>query len=1009
MEGSCSDEPLPGVAHGGPRRVAIIPARDAGDVGPTVTAVLASGRIDRCVVVDDGSTDDTAARAAAAGADVLVLHHNVGKGGAVRAAVDHTPDADVYLLLDADLGPTAGAAVDLLDPVEAGSADLSIAVFPPAGGRAGFGIVKRWTTRAVERLSGYRPTEALSGQRAVRADLLRALVLAPRFGLEASMTVDAVRRGAVVVEIPLPLDHAHTGRDLAGFRHRGAQAVDIARGLLGRVGTVRTRRAAMACVAALVLMAAIVPSWNRVGGGDPLESADPGPTAAAPGRSVVLVTVSNTSLADLDRGVMPNIARLLGSTGGALTPRIPTGSQDQAAAYASLGAGGPVVLEASDGGGRADVGAFAGPAPWMPPDEPEVTLRPQPDGGAVVVAERRPAHRANAFGSAGALGDALRAAGMSTTYLGARSDTVADPGPGTDPVAAPATGALAVADSQGRLGRAVPGAMPPTPGPAADAAAAALSAEVGVATRTSGLVMVDAGGSQEPWPSGVAMGAEDRAQRHERRLDQVRVADALVGRIVADHPGLLVVVVGVAPASHWRLTPIAVAGDRSGALWSPSTQRAGLSVLTDVAPTLLSALGVAVPDSMVGRPLAVSSEPSDLGAVRELHERTVMREGLTGTLTVAFIVVQAVLYAAALVALAARRGRSRSRSSASRSPASHPSPTPSTWAGRLLALTERLALACAALPAVTFLYRLAPVPLQRPAIAATAIAVGSTASAAVALRFRRHPLSPLVAIAAATVAVMAFDAASGGMLQDLSLFGYTPLTAARYYGMGNLGFAVLGAAVIVVAGSWVASQQVRGDGVFAASCLFAVITVLQVAPMMGADFGGALVLVPTAILAATAWAGVSIRPRRVLAAGAGTLAVVAVLGALDATVGSGSHVGRFVTAGPQGMLSVVERKLDSNLRVLTTSTWTWTLVIVGLFALGASLIAGRRAGWFDRSPAWRTTLVTLAGFGVAGGLANDSGVAIPAMVAVFVGALLLVVSGRRPFEAPRVLGSPGSG
>ena len=42
-------------------------------------------------------------------------------------------------------------------------------------------------------------------------------------------------------------------------------------------------------------------------------------------------------------------------------------------------------------------------------------------------------------------------------------------------------------------------------------------------------------------------------------------------------------------------------------------------------------------------------------------------------------------------------------------------------------------------------------------------------------------------------------------------------------------------------------NQVRGDGVFAAGCLFVAITVLQVAPAMGADFGGALVIVPTGV------------------------------------------------------------------------------------------------------------------------------------------------------------------
>ncbi|UDY35254.1 glycosyltransferase [Dermatobacter hominis] len=961
--------------------VAVVPARDAGDVGRTVSSVLATGRVDRCVVVDDGSVDDTAERARAAGAEVLVLPHNLGKGGAVRAAIDHTPEAGTYLLLDADLGGTAGRAVGLLDPVLAGTADLAIAVFPPAAGRGGFGTVKRGTTRAIQRLCGYTPVEALSGQRAVRADVLRRLVLAPRFGLEASMTVDAIRAGCRVVEVPLALEHEHTGRSLAGFRHRGAQAVDIVRGLAARVGTVRSRRVGMLAVAAAVLLAAAVPAWGRGGGGSPV--------AASSSRSMVLVTVSNTSLADLDRGVMPNIARLLGSTGGALTPRIPTGSEDQAASYASLGAGGPVTMGARGGDEPVAVGAW--PTPWLPPTAPEVAVVAQPDGSARVVSRRVPQRRTNAYGTAGALGDALHEAGLSTTYLGARTDGPTDLATGRRAV--PATGALALADADGRIDRAVPGELAPAPGPFAALGAARVSAEVGAAAATPGVVLVDAGGSQEPWPADRAMTAADRAARHERRLDQVRVADDLVGRIVTDHPDLLVVVVGVAPASHWRLTPIAVAGERAGAIWSPSTQRAGLSVLTDVAPTVLGALGVEVPTTMVGRPLAVSSEPSDLAAVQELHERTVLREGLSGSITVAFIVVQAIVYAAALVALSGARRRRRDGTG----------PAKGSWPGRLLSVTERLALACAGLPAVTFLYRLAPVPLQQPAVAATGIALGATAVAAVAVRFRRHPLSPLVAVAAVTLVIMVVDAASGGVLQDLSLFGYTPLTAARYYGMGNLGFAVLGAAVIVVAGSWVASQQVRGDGVFAAACLFAVVTVLQVAPVMGADFGGALVLVPTAVLAATAWSGVRIGVRRVLLAGAATLGVVLVLGALDATVGSGSHVGRFVSSGPAAMAEVVHRKIDSNVRVLTTSTWTWAVVVVGVFALGAALLAGRRAGRFERSPAWRTTLAVLVGFGVAGGLANDSGVAIPAMVAVFVGAFLLVVSARRPFEAPRVL------
>lgn len=49
-------------------------------------------------------------------------------------------------------------------------------------------------------------------------------------------------------------------------------------------------------------------------------------------------------------------------------------------------------------------------------------------------------------------------------------------------------------------------------------------------------------------------------------------------------------------------------------------------------------------------------------------------------------------------------------------------------------------------------------------------------------------------------------------------------------------------------------------------------------------------------------------------------------------------------------------------------------------------------------------MVGLVGFGILGGLANDSGIAIPAMVCVYIGAMLLLLARRRPFATPLVVG-----
>lgn len=247
------------------RVVAVVPAKDRADtVGPTVRALLGIDAVSLVVVVDDGSGDGTAEVAREAGASVLRLAHNVGKGAAVAAGVHEVEEADVFLLVDADVGASAAGASALLEPVLAGRADMTIAVLPPAGRRGGLGMVRRMAAAGIRRATsgdgrpGFEATAPLSGQRAVRAPLLRRLVFAPRFGLEVGLTIDAVRDGATVLEVPVAMDHRHTGRRLAGFSHRGRQGLDIARALWPRLARARTR---VALVAALAVAAATLAWW----------------------------------------------------------------------------------------------------------------------------------------------------------------------------------------------------------------------------------------------------------------------------------------------------------------------------------------------------------------------------------------------------------------------------------------------------------------------------------------------------------------------------------------------------------------------------------------------------------------------------------------------------------------------------------------------------------------------------------------------------------------------------
>lgn len=220
------------------RVVALVAARDEGDrIGETVTALLALEPVAEVVVVDDGSRDETAPRSLAAGATVLRLDRARGKGRALEGALARLRDraADVWLLADGDLAETAASLDVVLAPVIAGEADLAIATFPP-GQAGGFGLVKRAARHAIRLGSGRDVQEPLSGQRALTAEALEAVrPLARGFGVETAMTIDAVRAGLRVLEVPAELGHRPTFRDVRGFAHRGRQGWDILRATLPRM------------------------------------------------------------------------------------------------------------------------------------------------------------------------------------------------------------------------------------------------------------------------------------------------------------------------------------------------------------------------------------------------------------------------------------------------------------------------------------------------------------------------------------------------------------------------------------------------------------------------------------------------------------------------------------------------------------------------------------------------------------------------------------------------------
>ena len=223
-----------------PATIAIVAAHHEADrVGATIESLRAAMPGVQIWVADDASTDGTSDAVLAAGAQLVRRGRSHGKGGNMTAAAeavlgDPAAAGAIVLLCDGDLAESAGELSKLVGAVRAGAGDIAIATFRMRVG-GGFGIVVRFSRWAIARRCGFRARAPISGQRAMHADVLRSLIpFAAGYGMEAGMTIDAVRSGFSVEEVELDLAHRATGRSLGGFAHRARQLLDIGRAYAAR-------------------------------------------------------------------------------------------------------------------------------------------------------------------------------------------------------------------------------------------------------------------------------------------------------------------------------------------------------------------------------------------------------------------------------------------------------------------------------------------------------------------------------------------------------------------------------------------------------------------------------------------------------------------------------------------------------------------------------------------------------------------------------------------------------
>jgi hypothetical protein len=451
--------------------------------------------------------------------------------------------------------------------------------------------------------------------------------------------------------------------------------------------------------------------------------------------------------------------------------------------------------------------------------------------------------------------------------------------------------------------------------------------------------------------------------------------DAALARVDAARPArstLLVVGVADTDAGAGRLH-VAIAdgpGFRAGWLRSPSTGRTPYLQLVDVAPTVLAALGQPVPDDIAGRPIfrATDKRPASFAAIRaklvDTDAAAVARKHLVGPFLAGFAVLCALGYTTAAFLLHRRRR--------------------TETGGRPFAVASLGLTALGAFPVATFMANLVPWWRVHPtALALAAAILGSmalvTAIAAVP-RWGATASGRAGAVAAVTVAVLLGDVVGGARLQLNSLLGYTALEAGRFVGFGNVAFAVLGAAALLLAAVLATGRSTR-NAVAIVTVVAVPVIVVEGAPGWGTDFGGILTLVPTFGVLALLVAGLRVSLGRlvgVLGAGAAAVTILSVADYLRPDEDR-THFGRFVASVIDGDgLSTIDRKVRANFGLLFGSLGS---IVAALLLIAVAVAVFRPPGplraVYAAQPGLRTGLRVVVVLGVLGFAVNDSGVAIP--------------------------------
>lgn len=422
-----------------------------------------------------------------------------------------------------------------------------------------------------------------------------------------------------------------------------------------------------------------------------------------------------------------------------------------------------------------------------------------------------------------------------------------------------------------------------------------------------------------------------------------------------------------------KLTPIMVyvSGNSGSAyagklLTSESTHQEGLVTNLDIAPTILSSLGIDLPYTMFGR--AFKYVPGGTGAddrVDRLIKFSARASGVNSAregIIASFAATIAVTLAGTLLALLLKEKYEL---------------------GGLRWFLKVSTLSVIAFPLSSFIlaYYLGTAPSL---ILILAIPAGAFAMAIAAQAICKNGLRPAALLSAAMLLMLGIDMLTGGRFSIDTVFGYDSIVGGRFYGIGNEGMSVaIGALMIVFAMlGRIEDAKWRNAAILSSGIAIAALVSL---PQLGSNLGG-VPAVLTAVLTFVAVSGK--RKAKPYAVALGFVAIalgLALVIVIDVLSGSSTHIGRTAQLVQSGGLAelwlISKRRISENASVFMSSAWSYVLlVIVPIAATLRYRPVGLLYKVFKNHPTIAAGFSAALLSGIVGFLIEDSGIVIPAII-----------------------------